>query len=93
MSIHELSQKKHSVRSFKSRKLAREVMEAILEAADSAPSSGGLKARDWYIVDNDQTKARLVEAAFGQDFIAQASVVLVFGPLVPGRLKSMENAE
>lgn len=76
--MHKLFEKRHSVRSFQPRKLTREVMTAILDAADSAPSAGGLKARDFYIVGDEEAKSRLVEAAFGQDFVAQAPAVLVF---------------
>jgi nitroreductase len=76
--MHKLFEKRRSVRSFQNRKLTRDVMSAILDAADSAPSAGGLKARDFYLVGDEQTKSKLAEAAFGQDFTAQAPVILVF---------------
>jgi nitroreductase len=76
--MHVLFEKRHSVRSFQNRNLSREAISEILDAADSAPSAGGLKAREFSVVEEEQTKYRLVEAAFGQDFIAQAPVVLIF---------------
>jgi nitroreductase len=47
-------------------------------AANSAPSAGDLKAREIFIVEDETMKRRLVKAAYDQDFIAQAPVVLVF---------------
>jgi len=44
------------------------------------PSAGGLKARHLPVVEEPEpsAKAKLVQAAFGQDFIAQAPTLLVF---------------
>ncbi len=70
--------KRHSVRSFEARKPSREQLREILDAADSAPSAGGLKAREVFVVSDEETKRQLVHAAFGQEFIAEAPVVMVF---------------
>ena len=70
--------KRHSVRSFLERKPSREQLRKILDAINSAPSAGGLKAREVFVVIEDETREQLVNAAFGQEFIAQAPVVLVF---------------
>ena len=53
-------------------------LKEVLEAANSAPSAGNLKAREIKVVKDLGTKKALVKAALGQDFIAEASVVLVF---------------
>lgn len=82
--MNEIFKRRHSVRSFQSRKPSRRDLEAILAAADSAPSAGGLKAREMLLVADDATKQRLVEAAHGQEFVAQAPVVIVFWA-VPSR--------
>ncbi len=82
--MHELFQRRHCVRSFLPRKPGPERLDAIIDAANSAPSAGDLKAREIFVVEDETIKARLVEAAFGQDFIAQASAVLVFWA-VPSR--------
>lgn len=76
--MHEIFKRRHSVRSFRDRKPGREALRQILEAADSAPSAGGLKAREIRVVADQEMKTRIAKAAFGQDFIAQAPVVLVF---------------
>jgi nitroreductase len=76
--MDEIFIKRRSVRNFKDRKIEAEKLEEILEAAYSAPSAGDLKAREIIIVDNKDTKENLARASFGQDFIAQAPIVLVF---------------
>lgn len=76
--MHEIFKRRHSVRSFRDRKLAHEALRQILEAAESAPSAGGLKAREIRVVADQETKERIAKAAFDQDFVAQAPVVLVF---------------
>lgn len=70
--------RRHSVRHFLSRKPGGEQLREILDAADSAPSAGGLKAREVFVVTDERTKRQLVHAAHGQGFIAEAPVVLVF---------------
>lgn len=89
--MNEIFKRRHSVRSFQPRNVSRRDLEAILAAADSAPSAGGLKSREVLVVTDDVTKRRLVEAAHGQDFVAQAPVVLVFWA-VPSRSASKYGA-
>lgn len=76
--MHEIFQKRHSVRSYKNKKVEKEKLHEILQAADSAPSAGGLKAREIKAVYNTEIKKQLAGAAFDQDFVAQAPVVLIF---------------
>ena len=82
--MNEIFKRRHSVRSFQARNVSRRELEAVLAAADSAPSAGGLKSREVSVVTDDVTKKRLVEAAHGQEFVAQAPVVIVFWA-VPSR--------
>lgn len=89
--MHEIFKKRHSVRSFQSRDVPRRDLEAVLAAADSAPSAGGLKSREILVVTDDLTKKRLVEAAHGQEFVGQAPVVIVFWA-VPSRSASKYGA-
>lgn len=76
--------KRHAVRAYQSRPLRPEDLADILDAANSAPSAGGLKAREIRVVTDRETRDRLALAAHGQDFVAQAPVVLVFWA-VPSR--------
>ena len=76
--MDEVFKKRRSVRNFLEREVEAEKLAEILEAADSAPSAGNLKAREVIVVKDSETKKRLAEAAFGQDFLAGAPVILVF---------------
>lgn len=82
--MHELFERRHCVRSFQPRKPGRERLNAILAAANSAPSAGDLKAKEVLVVEDMATRSGLAEAALGQEFIAQAPAVLVFWA-VPSR--------
>ncbi len=82
--MNEIFKKRHCVRSFQTKDVPREDLRAILQAANSAPSAGGLKAREIIVVTDAATRARLVRAALGQEFVGQAPVVLVFWA-VPSR--------
>jgi nitroreductase len=74
----EILKKRHSVRSFQSREVEDEKIKEILEAGNSAPSAGNLKAREIVVVKDLETKKALAKAALGQDFIVEAPIVLVF---------------
>ena len=76
-----LFKKRKSIRAYKPNSIEREKLDEILKAADSAPSAGNLKARKVVVVEDEEIKKRLTEAALGQDFIAEAPVVLVFAAL------------
>ena len=82
--MHEIFRKRHAVRSFQSRNVSPRDLQAILAAADSAPSAGGLKSREVLVVSDDETKRKLARAAYGQEFVGQAPVVIVFWA-VPSR--------
>lgn len=76
--MHEFFKKRHSVRKFKREGIKQEDLKEILEAADSAPSAGNLKAREIIIVEDQETKNQVAKFAMGQNFIAEAPLVLVF---------------
>jgi nitroreductase len=50
---------------------------ALIEAARLAPSASNTQPWRFKIVSDDDTKAKLAEAAYHQSFVAQAPVVLV----------------
>ena len=76
--MNEVFKKRHSVRSFKSGKIEKEKLKEILDAAESAPSAGNLKARKIMVVEDLDLKQKLAKAALNQNFIGEAPVVLVF---------------
>jgi nitroreductase len=76
--MHEIFKKRHSVRSFQDKEVESKKLNEILEAAESAPSAGNLKAREIIVVKDPETKKKLAEAALGQNFVAEAPLVLIF---------------
>jgi nitroreductase len=71
-------EKRRSVRSFQAARVPPEALARVLEAANRAPSAGDLQAYDIVVVTEPDAKVALARAAHGQDFIAQAPVVIVF---------------
>ena len=78
MDFFELVKARRSVRAYESRAVEEDKLEQILEAANRAPSAGNLQSYVILVVRNPASKQALVRAALGQDFIAQAHVVLAF---------------
>ncbi len=76
--MNEVFKKRRSVRSFQKKEIEAEKLNEILQAIESAPSAGNLKAREVKIVQSGTMKEKLVQVAFGQNFISQAPVILVF---------------
>jgi nitroreductase len=76
--MHEIFKKRKSTRRFASKEVEKEKLDEILEVARSAPSAGNLKAREISAVTDSKLKEKLAEAALGQNFVAEAPIVLVF---------------
>jgi len=66
-----------SVRSFRPDLVPEEKISRILEAAANAPSAGNVQDWNFVVVKDSKRKKILSEAALGQDFVAQAPVVIV----------------
>jgi nitroreductase len=71
-------QMRHSIRDFVAKPVEAEKLQAILEAANRAPSAGNLQAHEMYVVTRQATLSALADASFGQEFVAQAPVALTF---------------
>jgi nitroreductase len=78
MDFFETVQSRHSVRDYLPREVEEEKLTKILTAVNNAPSAGNLQSYDVVLVKDEATKSALAAAAFGQRFIVQAPVVLVF---------------
>lgn len=76
--MDEVFKKRHSVREFQKKEIKNNHLKEILEAAESAPSAGNLKARKIVIVKDWKLKEKLTEASLTQEFIKEAPIVLVF---------------
>lgn len=69
--------KRRMVRSFKDKEVDDAQIMKLLRNAHKAPSAGFLQQQEFIVVKNHETKVKIAEAAVGQDFIAQAPVVIV----------------
>lgn len=80
-------EKRRSIRKFKPDPIPEEHITALLDAARLAPS--GCNAQPWRfkVVQDNETKRKLAQAAYDQSFLARAPVVLVCCADVEGYLK------
>ena len=78
MDFFEVVKNRHSVRAFKDKEIEKEKLDKLLFVANSSPSAGDLQAYQIFLVKKNALKVALAKAAYGQDFLAQASVDLVF---------------
>lgn len=73
----ECIRERRSVRDYKPDPIPEETIKEIIEAATHAPSSGNVQDWEFIIIRNLETKTKIAAAAWEQDFIARAPVVLV----------------
>jgi nitroreductase len=78
MQFFEVVKQRRSVRAFTGALVEADKLAAILDAARLAPSAGNLQAYQVVVADDAGSKKALAAAALGQDFLAEAPVVLVF---------------
>jgi nitroreductase len=75
--VFEVIEHRWSCRAFKREPLGDEIIIKLLRAMIRAPSAGNCQPWHFYIVTNESVKEGLAEAAYGQEFVAQAPVVIV----------------
>lgn len=78
MDYFELIEKRASIRSYLKREIEEEKLQKILKAANSAPSAGNLQGYEMVVVQDERKRRNLAKAAYGQSFVHQAPVNLVF---------------
>jgi nitroreductase len=66
-----------SVRDFRPDPVDDSIVQEALRMANLAPSAGNLQARDFVVVRDIGAKKALAEAAYRQDFVRTAPVVIV----------------
>lgn len=77
METFEAIRGRRSIRAFKPIEIPEQLLYEVLEAARWAPSSGNLQNTRIIVVTDKKKKLAIAKAALGQNFIAQAPVVLV----------------
>jgi nitroreductase len=78
MEFTEVLTQRRSVRSYKPRPVEEGKLRRIFEAANMAPSAGNLQAYQVRVVRDQAKKNALANASYGQGFIADAPVCLIF---------------
>jgi nitroreductase len=78
MDFFTLIDTRRSVRLYQVTPVEPEKLQKILQAANSAPSAGNLQGYEIYLITQPEQRQGLDKAAYGQDFLSQAPVSLVF---------------
>jgi len=68
---------RRSIRKFESREIPREILRTLEESLIWAPSAGNLQSRKFFFVLRKETRAKLAIAAFKQEYVAEAPLVVV----------------
>lgn len=81
MNFFEVVEKRKSIRSFAERPVERELLEKIVDAANTAPSSKNTRSSAFMIIEDPDTLAALSEMRnFGSAFLKKApSAIVVLG--------------
>jgi len=77
MNIFDVIRKRRSIRKYKPDKIEPEILKEVLYAAHLAPSAKNIQPWRIVIVDDSETKMKLVDAAKGQGFLAEAPYIVV----------------
>lgn len=75
--VLEAVKERRSVRRFRGDPIPQATIGQLLEAAILAPTAGNCQPWRFIVVHNAEVKSRLAAAAYGQDFVAEAPVVIV----------------
>jgi nitroreductase len=78
MDYFTLIQNRRSVRLFHDTPVEAQKLQQILESVNRAPSAGNLQGYEVYVITALEQRQGLVQAAGGQEFLAQAPVNLIF---------------
>ena len=77
MDILEAIKGRRSIRRFKVTPLPSPFLSTLEDSLLEAPSAGNLQSRRFYFIFRDETKKRIARAAYHQDFIQDAPLVVV----------------
>jgi len=75
--ILEVIKKRQSVRSYQDKEIPEEILQQILEAGRLAPSACNNQPWKFIVVKDKKLKEKLVTACKNQNFVGEASVVIV----------------
>lgn len=78
MPLGDLIARRRSIRAYSEAPVDDDAIGKIIQAANLAPSAGNRQAYEIYLVRDRTTRVEISHAAWGQAFIVQAPVALVF---------------
>jgi nitroreductase len=77
MDFSQVLRDRRSVRRYESRPVPKEIISKLIDAAESAPSAGNLRARKYVAVTRKETARALAIAAYGQSQVENAPLLIV----------------
>lgn len=77
MEILEIIKKRRSIRKFQKKEIPGKIIKELVEALIWAPSAGNLQSRKFYFILNQNVKEKIAEAAFDQNSIAEAPLIII----------------
>ena len=77
MDVFEAISERRSIRKYKSTEIEQEKLDKILESARIAPSAANRQEWKFIVVKDIETRQKLVDAAHGQKFLAQAPLTII----------------
>ncbi len=77
MNFDKVVKDRRSVRRYKDTKVSMEKLNKILDSARFAPSAGNLQNWRFVVIENEKKKKELAKAAYGQNFVEHAPIVIV----------------
>ncbi len=78
MDVYEAVRKRRSIRAYEDKTVPDGTLRRVLEAARLAPSASNRQLWRFIAVKDEEKRRKLVAAAYGQEFLAQAGTALVF---------------
>lgn len=69
-------ERRASVRSYTDEPVSQEALERILEAGRLAPSAKNRQSWRFVVVTDEDTRVKIEDAAFGQEYVSKAPVVI-----------------
>lgn len=77
MDVFEAINKRRSIRKYENTPVEQDKLDKILEAARISPSAANRQEWKFIVVKNQETRNKMVEAANGQKFVAEAPVTIL----------------
>lgn len=78
MEFLDVVDKRRSIRAFLDKDVPKATIDRLIRAATLAPSAGDLQSYKITVARERPIKVMLAEAAYGQAFVSQAAIVMVF---------------